>query len=283
MKIGKQSATGVNGLARWAGGLCALMLVFGVAVKSHAIGPPVIIFSEDFEEATLGGVYNYSPVTDTTGISPTIGTWSPSKNDTGEIVAGLNGSTKALSYYDTRAGFALRTDAITTLKPTEERVVFSMDFKATGPFSGGPFQLLLRTDTGANLMGLLLFSDMSLLATASTNALFAGGFGAGGLGTGTEYRLRTELNLDTYKYDLLITSNSTPVVSATGLDFLNTTDLKTVGFGSVALQGGFADFGGSPAAFTVDNIMVVAIPEPTILSLMIAGPLVLWWARRRQT
>ncbi len=236
------------------------------------------VFREDFEEATLGGGYDYTGPTDTTGISPDLGTWATFINDNGVITNGLAGSARALFGKDERAGLALRNIGGGFWVDVEGQVYF--DFMVSGPLSGNSLQFLLSalpSGGGTYLLGLLLLPDMTLYATDSTNGLF-NNVTTVSLTTNKEYRVFLEPNLITDTYSLTV-SNLTDAVNVstqTGLDFIPNNSFR-----SLDIQYGTADFGGAPAGVFIDNIEVHnIIPEPSAFLLLGVGGWCLWRHRR---
>ncbi len=233
---------------------------------------PNAIFYEDFEEATLGGTYT-PPAGNTTGILPSLGTRNVFINDTGEVVAGLDGSAKALAGTDTVTGQSLRHVFFNSTSPTGGQVEWFVDFRVSGAITTGayPLSLLLRTPS-QNLLLVLLRNGNQIYATDSTNSgntvqAFSDTFAAD-----TEYRLRLDLNLDAYSYDLTVTrlSDEVMVASLTGLDFNHASTLHSSGINRTEITLGQPDFGSG--TIVVDNLQVVAsVPEPSVAWILGLG------------
>ena len=249
--------------------VCALWLAAGLGPGASAAAPPDAIFHADFEEATLGGMFQYVPPstrTDGTGISATIGVLAPFINDNGVVVAGLAGSGRALQGLDANPGTALRLDAVPSRNPIAGRLQFSLDFKATGPLTGGPLQMLLQKPTGGNyVFAVLVYSDLRMALHNSTGGYGTGWYFTPALALDTEYRLFIDIDLDTYQYKFRVTrlADQAIVAGAGGLNIYNDPALHTDGFGRAILQFGFADFGAPPAGLTIDNYSIVATVAET--------------------
>jgi len=223
---------------------------------------PSTLLDENFEECTLGGtVLN---ATNTTGISPTVGSVTVFPNDYGVIVAGLNGSSKCLQAKDQVSNASLRLLFNTAGNPTTGIVSLSFDFLATGTINkDGPLQLLVRDATaqaGTPFLGLYLYSDLHFLATNSTSSLQTGGYSTATLVKNKQYQVTLAINLETslYSFSIQDLTDQTSILSVTGLNFVHDANIADVGLGSVDVTFGFPDFGASSAAFDFDNLTLTA-------------------------
>lgn len=235
-----------------------------------------LIFREDFEEATFGGTYT-PPAGNTTGISPTLGTWTQFINDNGVITNGLAGSTKSLAGIDLVGGLSLRVVGTGFAATNQSRVSF--DFRVGGTPAGVPIEFYLNSGPfagGTTFLGFLLLPDLTLLTTDSSSALFSGAFNHGTLASGNDYRVMIYPTLASDTYDIVVTNltSATLLSSQTGLDFIPVTTFQAVDF----------RFGGPDPGVPVflDNLEVAnLIPEPSTVLLLLAGGGLLWQRVRR--
>jgi hypothetical protein len=205
-----------------------------------------------------------------------------SKSDDGAVVAGLNGSSKALQGYDNVSGQALRYLGYNFPggNPTSGIVELSQDFRFDGPLGQtGPLEMgfFEGVNGGYQFIRINIYSTLAIDATGLA-------YTATSLALGTEYHMTVSINLDSHTYGI----NIVGVANFTNLAFTN-----TLGLGSFYDKFGFADFRTQPtpaygssstASVTLDNIVVsTAVPEPSTWVMLSLGMTYLIVSRKRRT